>query len=69
MLVAILKVVLLHSLVCLCRCRPTRCFCCLQEFFLLLLTEILDPKYGMFIHIEESKTIWFNDQVKLALVH
>ncbi|CAH3029533.1 unnamed protein product [Porites evermanni] len=32
-----------------------------KEFFLLLLTEILDPKYGMFTFIEESNTIWFND--------
>lgn len=32
-----------------------------KEFFLLLLTEILDPKYGMFTYIEESQTIWFND--------
>ncbi|KAK2560307.1 putative E3 ubiquitin-protein ligase HERC4 [Acropora cervicornis] len=32
-----------------------------KEFFLLLLTEILDPKYGMFTYIDESRTIWFND--------
>ncbi|XP_068736455.1 probable E3 ubiquitin-protein ligase HERC4 isoform X1 [Montipora capricornis] len=32
-----------------------------KEFFLLLLTEILDPKYGMFTYVEESHTIWFND--------
>lgn len=32
-----------------------------KEFFLLLLTEILDPKYGMFTYIEESQTIWFSD--------
>ncbi|XP_031558665.1 probable E3 ubiquitin-protein ligase HERC4 isoform X2 [Actinia tenebrosa] len=32
-----------------------------KEFFLLLLTELLDPKYGMFTCIEESQTIWFND--------
>ena len=30
---------------------------------MLLLTEILDPKFGMFTYIEESKTIWFNDTV------
>ncbi|KAK3696531.1 hypothetical protein QZH41_015897 [Actinostola sp. cb2023] len=33
-----------------------------KEFFLLLLTEVLDPKYGMFTYFEESHTIWFNDQ-------
>ncbi|EDO34592.1 predicted protein [Nematostella vectensis] len=32
-----------------------------KEFFLLLLTEILDPKYGMFTYLEDSQTIWFND--------
>ncbi|XP_078383332.1 putative E3 ubiquitin-protein ligase HERC4 isoform X2 [Oculina patagonica] len=32
-----------------------------KEFFMLLLTEILDPKFGMFTYIEESQTIWFND--------
>ncbi len=30
---------------------------------MLLLTEILDPKFGMFTYIEESQTIWFNDTV------
>ena len=30
---------------------------------MLLMTEILDPKFGMFTHIEESQTIWFNDMV------
>jgi E3 ubiquitin-protein ligase HERC4 len=33
-----------------------------KEFFLLLLREILDLKYGMFIFYEETNTIWFNDQ-------
>jgi E3 ubiquitin-protein ligase HERC4 len=33
-----------------------------KEFFMLLLREILDPKYGMFIYYEETKSIWFNDQ-------
>lgn len=31
-----------------------------KEFFLLLLKEILDPKYGMFKEYEESCTIWFH---------
>lgn len=33
-----------------------------KEFFMLLLREILDLKYGMFIFYEETNTIWFNDQ-------
>lgn len=32
-----------------------------KEFFLLLIREILDPKYGMFKHYEESRLIWFNE--------
>ncbi|KAG0414101.1 hypothetical protein HPB47_008741, partial [Ixodes persulcatus] len=32
------------------------------EFFLLLLKEILDPKYGMFTEYPESRCIWFNTQ-------
>jgi len=32
-----------------------------KEFFLLLIKEILDPKYGMFVNYEESRLIWFND--------
>merc|ERR1711963_1234908 len=31
-----------------------------KEFFLLLLKEILDPKYGMFKVYEETNTIWFH---------
>ena len=31
-----------------------------KEFFLLLLREILDPKYGMFKEYEETNAIWFN---------
>ncbi|CAC5368389.1 HERC4 [Mytilus coruscus] len=31
-----------------------------KEFFLLLLREILDPKYGMFKFYEESRVDWFN---------
>ncbi|XP_032669055.1 probable E3 ubiquitin-protein ligase HERC4 isoform X2 [Odontomachus brunneus] len=30
-----------------------------KEFFMLLLREILDPKYGMFKQYEETRTIWF----------
>ncbi|XP_013397514.1 probable E3 ubiquitin-protein ligase HERC4 isoform X1 [Lingula anatina] len=33
-----------------------------KEFFLLLLREILDPKYGMFRYYEESRMIWFNNK-------
>lgn len=32
-----------------------------KEFFLLLIREILDPKYGMFKHYDESRLMWFND--------
>lgn len=31
-----------------------------KEFFLLLLREILDPKYGMFKEYEETRSIWFS---------
>ncbi len=34
-----------------------------QEFFLLLLREIQDPKYGMFRYFEESRRLWFSEQV------
>lgn len=33
-----------------------------KEFFLLLLKEILDPKYGMFTEYPESRCIWFNSR-------
>ncbi|XP_020278361.1 probable E3 ubiquitin-protein ligase HERC4 isoform X2 [Pseudomyrmex gracilis] len=44
-----------------------------KEFFLLLLREILDPKYGMFKEYEETNTIWFSidsleDQVMYFLI-
>ncbi|XP_050536005.1 probable E3 ubiquitin-protein ligase HERC4 isoform X1 [Daktulosphaira vitifoliae] len=32
-----------------------------KEFFMLLIKEILDPKYGMFINSNETNMIWFND--------
>ena len=31
-----------------------------KEFFLLMLKEILDPKYGMFRVYEETDTMWFH---------
>ena len=34
-----------------------------QEFFLLLIEEIFDNKYGMFKTIEDSEKVWFNRQV------
>lgn len=30
-----------------------------KEFFMLLLREILDPKFGMFRSYEETNAIWF----------
>ncbi|KAL5017995.1 hypothetical protein ScPMuIL_003717 [Solemya velum] len=33
-----------------------------KEFFLLLLREVLDPKYGMFRSYEESHLEWFSSQ-------
>lgn len=30
-----------------------------KEFFLLLLREILDPKYGMFKHYPDTNLVWF----------
>lgn len=30
-----------------------------KEFFLLLIRQILDPKYGMFREYEETRAIWF----------
>ncbi|XP_055628123.1 probable E3 ubiquitin-protein ligase HERC4 isoform X2 [Toxorhynchites rutilus septentrionalis] len=32
-----------------------------KEFFMLLLKDILDPKYGMFKTFEESRSIWFTE--------
>ncbi|XP_065221289.1 probable E3 ubiquitin-protein ligase HERC4 isoform X2 [Planococcus citri] len=32
-----------------------------KEFFMLVLRDILDPKYGMFQSYEETNTIWFRD--------
>uniref|UniRef100_A0A4W3GDE1 HECT and RLD domain containing E3 ubiquitin protein ligase 4 n=1 Tax=Callorhinchus milii TaxID=7868 RepID=A0A4W3GDE1_CALMI len=33
-----------------------------KEFFLLIMRELLDPKYGMFQYYEESRLIWFSFQ-------
>ncbi|KAK7806786.1 hypothetical protein U0070_026129 [Myodes glareolus] len=33
-----------------------------KEFFLLIMRELLDPKYGMFRYYEDSRLIWFSDQ-------
>uniref|UniRef100_A0A915KJE7 HECT-type E3 ubiquitin transferase n=1 Tax=Romanomermis culicivorax TaxID=13658 RepID=A0A915KJE7_ROMCU len=30
-----------------------------KEFFMLLLTELLQPKYGMFVEYTESRKLWF----------
>ncbi|KAL0272513.1 UNVERIFIED_CONTAM: hypothetical protein PYX00_005450 [Menopon gallinae] len=32
-----------------------------KEFFMLVLREVLDPKYGMFKNYEETRTIWFSE--------
>ncbi|KAG8232703.1 hypothetical protein J437_LFUL014721 [Ladona fulva] len=32
-----------------------------KEFFLLLMREVLDPKYGMFQQYEETRAIWFSE--------
>ncbi|XP_014250141.1 probable E3 ubiquitin-protein ligase HERC4 isoform X2 [Cimex lectularius] len=32
-----------------------------KEFFLLLLREVLDPKYGMFVSDPETNAIWFSE--------
>ena len=32
-----------------------------KEFFMLILREVVDPKYGMFRYFEDSRLIWFAD--------
>lgn len=32
-----------------------------KEFFMLLIKEILDPKYGMFKEFEDSHSVWFSE--------
>ena len=34
-----------------------------KEFFLLLLKDILNPQFGMFLEDDESNFIWFSDEV------
>lgn len=31
-----------------------------KEFFQLIVKQILDPMYGMFVYSEETRTFWFN---------
>nr|XP_043901885.1 probable E3 ubiquitin-protein ligase HERC4 isoform X1 [Solea senegalensis] len=33
-----------------------------KEFFLLIMKELLDPRYGMFRYYEESRLIWFSNK-------
>eukprot|EP00057_Strongylocentrotus_purpuratus_P022283 XP_011676757.1 PREDICTED: probable E3 ubiquitin-protein ligase HERC4 [Strongylocentrotus purpuratus] len=33
-----------------------------KEFFMLIMREILDPKYGMFRYFDDSGKIWFNSK-------
>ncbi|XP_032805642.1 putative E3 ubiquitin-protein ligase HERC4 isoform X1 [Petromyzon marinus] len=33
-----------------------------KEFFLLIMKDLLDPKYGLFKYYEESRLIWFSQQ-------
>ncbi|XP_061545693.1 probable E3 ubiquitin-protein ligase HERC4 [Phycodurus eques] len=33
-----------------------------KEFFLLIMKELLDPKYGMFRYHEESRLLWFSSK-------
>ena len=40
-----------------------------KEFFLLIMKELLDPKYGMFRYYEESRLIWFSNKVLALLLH
>lgn len=39
-----------------------------KEFFLLIMKELLDPKYGMFRYYEESRLIWFSNKVQEVLL-
>jgi E3 ubiquitin-protein ligase HERC4 len=32
-----------------------------KEFFILLMRELLDPKYGMFYSYPETNVIWFSE--------
>ncbi|XP_066303816.1 probable E3 ubiquitin-protein ligase HERC4 isoform X3 [Branchiostoma lanceolatum] len=33
-----------------------------KEFFLLIIREVMDPKFGMFRHYEETQSVWFHDR-------
>ena len=39
-----------------------------KEFFMLLIRELLNPDFGMFYEEEESKYIWFRQQVCNGIV-
>ena len=32
-----------------------------KEFFMLLVREIFDPKYGMFKEYDETRAVWFSE--------
>lgn len=32
-----------------------------KEFFMLLIKEILNPKFGMFVNYNDTNMMWFND--------
>lgn len=34
-----------------------------KEFFMLLIQQILNPDFGMFVEDSESHLLWFRDQV------
>ncbi len=35
-----------------------------KEFFMLLIQDILNPDFGMFVEDSESHLLWFRDQVR-----
>ncbi|EDV21812.1 uncharacterized protein TRIADDRAFT_59918 [Trichoplax adhaerens] len=39
-----------------------------KEFFLLIIREIFDPKYGMFQVIEDSNMTWFADKANIDMI-
>lgn len=39
----------------------------LKEFFMLISRELLTPDYGMFKYYEESRLLWFNEDVSLSI--
>ena len=40
-----------------------------KEFFMLLLKDILNPHFGMFLEDEESHYIWFREEVSYMYVY